>query len=143
MASCKKATASASSEDVLKRNLSVKSKRDFPEIVRSKIPESWDRNPPARGGEAAFVKSVLAQASIKPRASKRKGGSESVATPPAPLRTMLATLAERVDGDDYVLKSNGRVLRAIAYIETSSSFIRSRNDLNITHRYPDCRRWRK
>jgi len=52
-------------------------------------------------------------------------------------RPMLATLADRVDGTDYVYEIKWDGVRAVTYIDKKQLLIRSRNDLDITHRYPE------
>jgi bifunctional non-homologous end joining protein LigD len=50
-------------------------------------------------------------------------------------RPMLATLAARVEGGDFVYEIKWDGVRAITYIDDGKMFIRSRNDLN-------CMLWR-
>lgn len=66
----KKDDDEASRLDVLKKDKSVKSKKDFAAIVRNHIPDSWLHNPPARCGEAggmfhSLLSKVLKKKSVR------------------------------------------------------------------------------
>jgi bifunctional non-homologous end joining protein LigD len=56
----KKTDEYATNDEILDEAQSVKSKKDFAEIVRGRVPEEWTASPPARGGDAgALFKTVL------------------------------------------------------------------------------------